>query len=282
MGIISDIKKDAAKNRTVIQSSEAEKLSRIFNKAFYTPHNIEEETKFIHSVMTRGSGDLERVGLHASAMLVSEPQFCVRQHVLSLVYHMRPPKMVQIGLMRIFEEGNAVHEKWQRLFIRAGWSRWDELDFTQFNKHYHMSFTPDIICVIPDFYDGFMVGEIKSVNTFAFKKQTRHPTAWKQCQWYMHLTGIHKGFVLSDDKNCQEFKLEVLDYDFDKVQPFVDRAEQIVSAYDNLVENHKMIRRPLDAKSHTCKRCKDCPMRDACWDVGMGRVKLSDPLPKSE
>nr|DAV91458.1 MAG TPA: Exonuclease [Caudoviricetes sp.] len=278
MGIISDIKKDAAKNRTVIQSSEAEKLSRIFNKAFYAPHNIKEETKFIHSVMTRGSGDLERVGLHASAMLVSEPQFCVRQHVLSLVYHMRPPKMVQIGLMRIFEEGNAVHEKWQRLFIRAGWSSWNELDFTKYNEHYHMSFTPDIICTIPDFYDSPMVGEIKSVNTFAFKKQTKHPTAWKQCQWYMHLTGIHKGFVLSDDKNCQEFKLEVLDYDFDKVQPFIDRAEQIVSAYDNLIDNHKMVRRPLDAKSPTCKRCKDCPMRDACWDVGMGRVKLSDPM----
>ena len=281
MGLIEDIKKDAAGNRTMIQSSEAERLSKILNTAFYKPHDIEEETKFIHSVMTRGSGDLERVGLHASAMLVSEPQFCCRQQVLSLVYHMRPPKSVQIGLARIFEEGNAVHEKWQRLFIRAGWSKWNELDYTQHCDEYHMSFTPDIICTIPEFGDFKMVGEIKSVNTFAFKRQTKHPSAWKQCQWYMHLTGLKHGFVLSDDKNCQDFKIEVYDYDYAKVAPFIARAEEISSAYDRLIEDHKMVRRPSDAKYSTCKRCKGCPMRDACWNVGMGRIKLTDPLPDS-
>lgn len=280
MGLIDDIKKDAASNRTMLQSSEAERLSKILNNAFYTQHDVEEETKFINSVMTRGSGDLERTGLHASAMLVPETQFCVRQQVLSLVYHMRPSKAVPVSLMRIFEEGNAVHEKWQRLFIRAGWSSWDQLDYTQFNEGYHMSFTPDIICKIPEFGDFEMVGEIKSVNTFAFKKQVKHPSAWKQCQWYMHLTGIHHGFVLSDDKNCQDFKVEVYEYDYDKVAPFVARAEEIAAAYDRLMEEHKMVRRPADAKSSTCKRCKDCPMRDACWNVGMGRVKLSDPLPE--
>ena len=134
MGLIDDIKKDATKNRTMLQSSEAERLSKILNNAFYTQHDVEEETKFINSVMTRGSGDLERTGLHASAMLVPETQFCVRQQVLSLVYHMRPPKAVPINLMRIFEEGNAVHEKWQRLFIRSGWSKFDQLDYTQFNE----------------------------------------------------------------------------------------------------------------------------------------------------
>ena len=40
---------------------------------------------------------------------------------------------------------------------------------------------------IPDFFDGKMIGELKSVNTHQFRKMTRHPSAWKQCQWYMRL-----------------------------------------------------------------------------------------------
>ena len=54
MGIIDEIKNNAVKNGTKIQSSDAAQLEKIFNKMFYTEHNIEEETKFIHQVMTRG------------------------------------------------------------------------------------------------------------------------------------------------------------------------------------------------------------------------------------
>ena len=90
----------------------------------------------------------------------------------------------------------------------------------------------------------------------------------------MHLTGIKKGFVLSEDKNTQDFRVEVYDYEPDKVQKFADRAEAIRDAYDNLMENHKMVKRPSDAKKPDCKRCESCPMRDACWNIGMGRVKI--------
>ena len=72
MGIVQDIKKQASKNGTVIQSSEAQKLWTILNKAFYLPHDIENETKFINMVMTRGADSQERVGLHASSMLTSD------------------------------------------------------------------------------------------------------------------------------------------------------------------------------------------------------------------
>lgn len=276
MGIVDDIKKQASKNGTMIQSSEAQKLHGILNKAFLLPHDIEEEAKFVKSVMTRGAETQERVGLHASAMLVSENVFCCRQQVLSLLYKQAQRDSVSVPLLRIFEEGNAIHEKWQRLFIRAGWSKWDDLDFTRYDESYMMSFTPDIVCEIPEFYDGKMVGEIKSVNTFQFKRMVKHPSAWKQCQWYMHLTGLKKGFVLSEDKNTQEFKIEVYDYEPEKVQEFVDRAEEIVYQHGRVVNEHKMVRRPHDASSPGCKRCKECAMRDACWNIGMGRVRIDE------
>lgn len=274
MGIVNDIKKQAQKNGTVIQSSEAQELWSIINNTFLLQHDIDNEVKFLKMVMTRGSDTQERVGLHASSMLVSDSAFCCRQQVLSLVYRQVQKDKVSVPLLRIFEEGNAIHEKWQRLFIRAGWSKWDQLDFTQYCDKYKMSFTPDIICKIPEFYDGEMIGEIKSVNTFQYKRMTRHPSAWKQCQWYMHMTGLKKGFVLCEDKNNQEFKLEVYDYDPSSIEQFIDRADEVIERYNRLINDHKMVGRPKDASSPDCKRCKECAMRDACWNIGMGRVKI--------
>lgn len=274
MGLISDIKKSALGNNTKIQSSEAAKLEKILNATFYLDKNISEEAKFVKQVMTRGQESQERVGLHASSLIVGDKDFCVRQQVLSLIYKQLQGEQINVGLMRIFEQGNAIHEKWQRLFIRAGYSKASDLDVTQFNDVYKISFTPDIICSIPEFYDGKMIGEIKSVNTFQFQRMVKHPSAWKQCQWYMYLTGIHKGFVLSEDKNTQDFKIEVYDYDPSIVAPFIDRAEAIKYYYNKLMKQHKMVQRPDDAKSSDCKRCKDCPMRLSCWNLEGGKIKI--------
>lgn len=276
MGIINEIKKDATGNKTKIQSSDASKLEKILNNTFYLDKNIEEETKFVQQVMTRGADSQERIGLHASALITGEKDFCLRQQVLSLIYKQLQGEQVSVGLMRIFEQGNAIHEKWQRLFIRAGYSKYNELDKTQFNDKYKISFTPDIICTIPEFYDGKMIGEIKSVNTYQFQNMSRHPSAWKQCQWYMYLTGIHKGFVLSEDKNTQDFKIEIYDFDQSIVDEFIDRAEQIKYYYNRVIKEHKMVKRPKDAKKPECKRCEQCALRNACWNINGGGIKINE------
>ena len=275
MGIVNDIKRNAKSNGTKIQSSDAQKLEKILNNTFYLNKNVEEETKFVNSVMTRGQETQERIGLHASSLIVGDKDFCIRQQVLSLMYRQLQGEQVNVGLKRIFEQGNAIHEKWQRLFIRAGYSSANDLDVTQFNKKYRISFTPDIICYIPEFYSGKMIGEIKSVNTYQFQKMTKHPSAWKQCQWYMYLTGIEKGFVLSEVKNTQDFKIEVYDFDPDIVAPFIDRAEEIKFRYKKAISEGKMIKRPPDAKSSDCKRCSKCAMREACWNIGKGKVLIN-------
>ena len=105
MGLMDEIKREALGNGTKIQSSDAAQLEKIFNRMFYLDKNIEEETKFVNQLMTRGLGTTERYGLHASAMIVSDNKFCVRQQVLSLLYKQRQGEQTQVGLMRIFEEG---------------------------------------------------------------------------------------------------------------------------------------------------------------------------------
>ena len=276
MGLVDNIKKAAQGNGTKIQSSDAAALEKVLNNLFYERHDIEEETRFVKHVMTRGAETQERKGLHASNMLVGDKDFCPRALVLSLVYRQTQGSEVNPGLKRIFEEGNAVHEKWQRLFIRGGYGKARDMDRTRFCEEYMMSYSPDAIVTIPEFYDGKMVCEIKSVNTYQFKKMTRHPSAWKQCQWYMHLTGVRKGFVLSEDKNTQEFRVEVYDYDPEKVAPFIGRAEEVMYHYDRLVDDHKMVKRPDKASDPNCRLCDHCVMRDACWNMGIGRQKLED------
>lgn len=273
-GLISEIKKAARNNGTKIQTSESAKLEKIFNAMFYLDKNIKEETKFVQQVMTRGAETQERIGLHASALIAGEKDFCIRQQVLSLLYRQLQGEQVEVGLKRIFEQGNAIHEKWQRLFIRAGYSTYKDLDVTQYDERYKISFTPDIICTIPEFYDGRMIGEIKSVNTYQFQKMSKHPSAYKQCQWYMFLTGIKKGFVLSEDKNTQDFKVEVYDFDSELIAPFQDRAEQIAYYYDRVLKEHKMVARPKDCKSPDCKRCSKCALRDSCWNIGKGKIRI--------
>ena len=274
MGLINDIKKEATGNNTKIQTSEARELDVILNKLFYLPKNIEEESAFVKQVMTRGLESQERVGLHASALIKGDKDFCLRQQVLSLMYRQLQGEQLPVGLMKIFEEGNAIHEKWQRLFIRGGYSKASDLDVTQFNNKYRISFTPDIICRIPEFYDGKMIGELKSVNTHQFRKMTRHPSAWKQLQWYMYLSGIHKGFVLSEDKNTQETKIEIYDYDINVVSQFIDRAEEIKFRYKKAMKEHKMVKRPEDATSPDCKRCKQCALINACWKINGGGILI--------
>lgn len=276
MGLIDDIKKEARGNRTDIATSEAKAIIGELNKLFYLDRNIEEETKFIETVMTRGQETQERSGLHASAIIVSDDKFCYRQQILSLFYKMSQGEHLPVSLIRIFEEGNAIHEKWQRLFIRAGFSDHTRLDVSQFDDRYDLGFTPDIICDFPtnDGYKEKMIVEIKSVNTYSFSKMLQHPSAKKQLQLYMYLTGIHKGFVLCDDKNTQDIKVFYYEYDEKEVKKYINRLKKIQEYKENLLENKKMVKRKDKCTDPECKLAKECNMRDACWNIGMGRIRL--------
>lgn len=287
MGIIDDIKKDAAGNGSKIRTTESEKLDGLFNQMFYLDKDIDEETKFVNQVMTRGLEDTERKGLHASAMIVSDNQFCIRQQVLSLLYKQLQGEQLPVSLMRIFAEGNAIHEKWQRMFIRAGYAKAKTLDRTRFNDEYKISYTPDIVCKIPEFFDGAMIGEIKSVNPFLFKKMTSHPSAHKQLQFYMFLCqeeakrkgtwngkDYMKGFVLCDDKGGQEFKTFIYNYEPETVAPFIDRCESVSYYYNEFLDTGKLVNKKKDCDSYDCKCSEKCPMKDACYNRGIGRIPL--------
>ena len=271
MGLIDDIKSNAIENGTKIQSSDAAEIEKLFNSLFYAKKNMEEEVKFVKQMFTRGGDTTERYGLHTSAIIVGEDKFCYREQVLSLLYKQAQGENVPQNLIRIFEEGNAIHEKWQRLFIRGGLGKAEDMDFSKFNDEYEVGYTPDAILTIKG---KKYVVEIKSVNTYQFMKMTSHPTATKQVNMYMHFTGIHDGIILCEDKNTQNFKVFPVKYNPDVVEPYIERLEAVQYYKKRVFDEGKMVKRCKQCTSKVCKRAITCPMRDACWNTGKGRVRL--------
>lgn len=267
MGLLDDIKAEAEGNRTVIQKTDDLELEHKLNALFYLPKDIEKETEFVRMVMTRGQETAERKGLHASAIIATDDKFCYRQQVLSLFYKQLQGEQLDVGTLRIFEEGNAVHEKWQRLFIRGGYSEPDELDRTQFNEEYDLQFTPDILCTI----DGVrMVGEIKSMNVIAYNRMVKsvspHPSGEKQLQLYLWLTGIKTGFTLCENKNGQDIRVKVVKADTGQITQYIHRLEQIQYYKDRLKTKGKLVKRHNNCTGYNCKMASKCPMRDVCYN----------------
>lgn len=283
MGLMDEIRKEASGNFTKLQSTEEEQIEKLLNSLFYLDKDIPKELKFLKSVMTRGQETTERRGLHASAMIVSDDKFCYRQQVLSLFYKQLQGEQTPIGLKRIFSEGDAIHEKWQRLFIRGGLCEPLDCDFSRFAEEFDLSYTPDILCRLPanfslsGVYDDSVekipyVVEIKSVNTFTFKKQKYHASGRKQCQLYMYLTGIHNGIVLCDDKNTQEFKVYKYEYNPTEIAPYISRLERVQEFKDRMLNKNKLVKRHEKCSGYNCKMAASCPMHDVCY--GRSNEKL--------
>lgn len=276
-GIVEAIKgaKEKAKKEgndpSLSSSPRAMLIEHQLNKLFYLPPNFREEIEMLEMQADLKSND--RYGLHASAILAGEGEFCYREQVLSLFYRQIQGENVPIKLKRVFEEGNFIGEKWQRLFIRGGIGKKEDMDISRFIKKYDLSYTPDARITL--FKLPFVV-ETKSQNTFLWKKQKSHPSGVKQLKFYMYLEKIAQGFVLVEDKNDQNFKvLLVDDLDITELEPYIERLEMIQRYKGILIEEKKMVDRHKSCSSATCKMAAGCNMRDACWNVGMGRVKLN-------
>ena len=219
----------------------------------------------------------ERRGLHASAILAPDASFCYREQVLSLFYKRNSERDLPVKQLRVFAQGIAIHEKWQRLFDKAGIAV--EIEKSHFAKKYDLSYTPDAIVRMSG---STPVVEIKSMNGFAFaaavgrgksKTWKGHPSGRKQCNLYLHLRKLDWGFVLMEDKSTQDVEVEIVEYSRKLAEPYVDRLETIQEMKCAFVEDRKMPSR-ICAKCDT-KRAISCPMRDACWKIGAGRIKLS-------
>lgn len=217
----------------------------------------------------------ERVGLHASAVTGAGKGFCYREQVLSLFYKRSEAGNHPARLLRIFEEGKSIGTKWQRLFMRRGIGEKEDMDVSRMAEEYDLSYTPDGIIELKG---KKYVVEIKSQNTNAFQTTKSHPSGIKQLKLYMYLEQINRGFVLVEDKNNQDFKVlmvsEINESD-DDIADCILILEKIQKLKRIFLKKKKPPERHEDCSHSSCPKANRCPMRDACWGVGKGRVKFA-------
>ena len=214
----------------------------------------------------KGEAEVRR-GLHASAIIVAETAFCKREQVLSLLFERNKDENISDGLLRIFEEGNYIHAKWQDMFARAKIAR--SIEGRGYSKTFDLYMTPDAII---ELNNKMYVVEIKSANTYSYKSmKSTHPGGTKQLQLYMHFLCIPQGFVLVEDKNTQEFKTFITTYEPGQAKPFVKRLHDIREA-KQIYLNDNILPKQI-CPSRGCKRAQRCPMSDACWGINRKRLK---------
>lgn len=217
-------------------------------------------TSTLDRLMVEDRNDREdRVGMHGSGVIASEAEFCHRQQVLSFVFKGEEP-FIPIGLRRIFKNGWSVHQKWQQLFEESGIAI--AVEQRGHSIDWDLLFTPDAIVRIGK---RKYVVEIKSVNTYQFKNMHSHPSAEKQLQLYMHQTAIPHGFVLCEDKNNQEIKVFVYEYDAEKARPFVKRMLEVKQYLKAYLDTSKLP--PRKCGSENDKLAQRCAYRNACFGI---------------
>lgn len=215
-----------------------------------------------------------RSGLHASSVVQFDDEWCYREHVLNHFYEGQTAEH-PARTLRIFYHGWVMHEKWQRFFMDYGLA--DRVETTEKSAFYRLSFTPDAILKM-DIGKGLKryVWELKGMHTAGFQKLNEPPeNAVRQANLYMHMLAIPQAVIHVEDKNTQEHKCWVIEYDPEIVRPFIGRIltfQKMLTLYPE-----KTPKRHAFCTSITEKRATKCPMKEICFSEYADREPFRRP-----
>jgi hypothetical protein len=203
----------------------------------------------------------DRTGLHASS-IIDVDSFCFREHILR--HHYKPKKSTSWArLLRIFLQGWYIHMKWQYLFEFGGISL--AVEKAHFYKFWNFYFTPDAII---NMFGKNCVVEIKSHTINGFNELKKPPAnAVRQAQIYMHFTGIPYGLILVENKNNQEYKVWLIEYDWTIVKPFVERLVLLKKLFLIYKKEGRLPKKceKCDFGGLGCSRVRNCNMSHICF-----------------
>jgi len=226
-----------------------------------------------------GANQPPRSGLHASSLLVSEQEWCTRRYVLADLFpdSAETPELKQWQWKQqaIFENGWDLHKRWQHLFRQfanvVGELGKLELDLTHYDEDRDLYFSPDAIL---DIAGEHYVVEIKGINHAAFESLTNDLTvAMKACETvekavsqanlYMHLLELEHAVILIENKNTQDFRVWITEYDRQQVLPYVQRAYSVKGHIALTKVNGTYPRRVCQSPDDALAR--KCPMATCCF-----------------
>lgn len=251
---------------------EALTIKRELLKLFDLPV-CEDEIKVTEKII-KAKANHDRKGLHASEILEDNSKYCTRRMVLSLNYK-RGIEKEPYGMKPKYEEGNMIHEKWQRLFIRGWLCGLDDVENTQIDREYNLLYTPDAIINVPGI-EGELIVEIKSMSDKQYNiDDTKHRKGTRQVHFYMNRKKIKHGIVLCENKNDQEIRILYYKRNDDYIREYIDRLDEVKYYNELFINERKLIARPekMNVNNYVCE---GCPMRDACYNIGNGRILLDE------
>lgn len=240
----------------------------------------------LDEIIAKGSMGRKRKHLHASDILrkefkwnSTERDFCYRQCVLAGSELYEPVEtFLDPHTRAVYENGEAIHGRYQRWFEMAQVSLGTEVRHMEVGTGLRL--TTDAIV---DLYENGVpyIAEIKGYKLKTYNKlvyttlpdRYRHKPgvyrkeppedAHRQLQLYMHMTGIHQGFVLVECKDDQYYHAWECEYNPDVIEDIIIR----VNTTDVMVKSHvrtgNLPERICESKE--CTRARECSMRDACF-----------------
>ena len=156
-----------------------------------------------------------------------------------------PRKPTEPRTMRIFEHGNHVHMRLMSALFSLGLVTAVEVAIPE-NEFIHGR-ADAIISIDGEPY----VVELKSVNSFKFKQGEVNPDHVKQLQLYMHFFKIKKGILLCENKDNQDLKEFIIDYD----EVFVAKLLEFFADLKEKVDGNEIPAIPSDIERWRCEYC---------------------------
>ncbi len=184
-----------------------------------------------------------------TAFYVSDAGRCPRAIWFSLKKY--PKKPTDPRFMRVFEHGNHTHMRIMSVLFSLGLVNAVEVTIPE-NEIIHGR--ADAVISI---HGEPHVVEVKSVNSIKFKKGEPDADHIKQLQLYLHFFKIKKGILLYENKDTQELKEYVIDYN----ENFVKNLLVFFNGLKEKVDKGIIPEIPKDIEDW---RCEYCPYIESC------------------
>jgi CRISPR/Cas system-associated exonuclease Cas4 (RecB family) len=156
--------------------------------------------------------------------------------------------------MRIFEHGNHTHMRIMGVLFSLGMVTAAEIDIPE-NEMIHGR-ADAILSINSEPY----VLEIKSVNSMKFKKDFPDADHVKQLQSYLFFFKIKKGILLYENKDNQELKEFIIEYD-EKI------VKEIFAFFNDLKVKVEKSIIPGIPEGLEDWRCEYCPYLESCEKI---------------
>jgi hypothetical protein len=190
--------------------------------------------------------------------------YCARKIVYDRLNY--PAAEMDATLLRIFQNGDHMHLRYQEYFEGMGIQIAEELELTEKSENqmtaercklYNIGGRTDSLIELEG--ESYLI-ELKSINGDSFKFQLSEPKSAHvdQLQLYMFLSGVHHGILLYENKNTQEIKMFTVDYNEENIEPILQKV-----LYVNKCVENKVL--PPREGIRTDYKCKSCGHRGSCF-----------------